>query len=115
MALSYVEQTYWTELAVVITVMNCRFRKRRGIFDRKSTTSFSRKAVPYEVSIYHALLRMAYLFLRKNKLIFQRQFEGGWLYEVKMGLTCSPFGTKNAYHNSVEKFLGKQPLDGLII
>jgi len=31
-----------------------------------------------------------------------------------MGLTCSPFGTKNAYHNSVEKSLGKEPLDGLI-
>lgn len=31
-----------------------------------------------------------------------------------MGFTCNPFETKNAYHNSVEKFLGKGPLDGLI-
>jgi hypothetical protein len=114
MASSYVHQSYWTELAILITVMNCRFRKRRGIFDRKSTTSFSRKPVPYEVSIYHALPRMSYLFRRKNKLIVQRQFECGWLYEDKMGLTCSSFGTKNAYHNSVERFLGKQPLNGLV-
>lgn len=63
-ASSCVQQTYWTELAVVITVMKCRFPKRRGMFDRKSTTSFSRMPPLYGVSMYtsFALSKRTYLF-----------------------------------------------------
>jgi hypothetical protein len=114
-ASSNVQQTYWTELAVVITVMNCRFPKRIGIFDRKSTTSFSRNPPPYEVSMYtyFVLSKRTYLFWRKHKLILQsvRRWVALWGHD---GVDMKPFWNKKAYRNSVEEFLGEQPHDGLI-